>query len=76
MTAEIITFPSPNEVSGNTFVVCDHTNEDTLVLVYSLQSARNIARIMSSEHPMVTFTVIDEATNVELFRVTAQEESQ
>ena len=57
---EVIQFPAPNEVVTETYTVSDTTNEENICTVFTLKSARNIARILFEEHPHFAFAVFDD----------------
>lgn len=67
--AEIIQFPTANETEGRIYTVCDKTNQEELVNVFSLSDARSIARIMAFNHEHCKFTVVDD-TGKEHFLIT------
>lgn len=67
--AEIIQFPVADETEARTFTVCDKTNQEKLVTVFSLSDARSIARILAFNHEHCAFTVVDD-TGKEHFLIT------
>lgn len=73
--AEILKFPTPEEVTSIGYVVCDDTNQDEICHTNTREAAQTIARTLSGEWPGIVFTVISDK-GTEMFRVCNEYEEE